>query len=139
MTRTQDVATSDGREPAAATAAFDEMNLEDGTIRAAYRQLADWLDQTPPETFELKRREADVIFRRLGITFAVYDSGGDPERLIPFDIIPRVLSADEWRHLAAGLLRRIGDDDAYFAKIRNAWSDALNKAYLELPDPDWRA
>jgi uncharacterized circularly permuted ATP-grasp superfamily protein len=54
-----------------------------------------------------KREEANILFRRLGITFAVYGEGGDTERLIPFDLIPRVISAGEWSALSAGLIQRV--------------------------------
>ena len=77
-----------GKEPRA----FDEMRLQDNSVRTAYRDLTAWLQYTPNEIFLRKRQEADALFRRLGITFAVYSEGGDRERLIPFDIIPRVLA-----------------------------------------------
>jgi uncharacterized circularly permuted ATP-grasp superfamily protein len=54
----------------------------------------------PEAVFASKREEADLIFRRVGITFNVYGDQAGTERLIPFDIIPRVLSAAEWTKLA---------------------------------------
>ncbi|MCP5366336.1 MAG: circularly permuted type 2 ATP-grasp protein [Hyphomicrobiales bacterium] len=83
------------------------MNAGDDSIREAYHGLSDWLHWTPPDHFNLKRREAEVLFRRLGITFAVYGDGGNPERLIPFDLIPRILSKEEWGFLEAGLEQRV--------------------------------
>ncbi|KAK0348239.1 hypothetical protein LTR94_038018, partial [Friedmanniomyces endolithicus] len=50
--------------------------------------------------------EAEAIFRRIGITFAVYGEGGDPERLIPFDLLPRIFTANEWRILDKGIRQR---------------------------------
>ena len=79
--------------------AFDEMGVDGKPVRPPYAALAGWLAETPGTVFDLKRREASALFRRIGITFAVYGEGGDPERLIPFDIMPRVLDAAEWRHL----------------------------------------
>ena len=76
--------------------AFDEMNGADGTLRPAYGELARWLDEVPPDVLEYRRREAEVLFRRIGITFAVYGEAEAQERLIPFDVIPRILSAAEW-------------------------------------------
>ena len=64
------------------TSAFDEMS-GDGSIRSPYAAIADWLASTPADVLALKRDEAELIFRRTGITFAVYTEGGDPERLIP--------------------------------------------------------
>ncbi|MDZ4690800.1 circularly permuted type 2 ATP-grasp protein [Terricaulis sp.] len=86
---------------------FDDMHGTDGDIRAAYRTVAQWLAETPHETLATKREEAERLFRRVGITFAVYTEGADTERLIPFDIIPRVLDADEWAMLERGLKQRV--------------------------------
>src|SRR5258706_11149140 len=86
--------------------AFDEMGPTNA-CRSQYDAVRDWLAETPGETLQIKRREAELIFRRTGITFAVYSEGGDTERLIPFDIIPRVLDAAEWAFLARGLEQRV--------------------------------
>ncbi|GAA4867822.1 circularly permuted type 2 ATP-grasp protein [Luteimonas vadosa] len=75
-------------------------------IRPPYALIDDWLKSLPPDTLALKRREAEVLFRRIGITFAVYTEGGDPERLIPFDFIPRVMAQAEWQRLRTGLEQR---------------------------------
>ena len=88
------------------TRAFDETGTKEHG-RAPYDQVRRWLAETPKEILALKQKEAELLFRRIGITFTVYSEGGDPERLIPFDIIPRVLGADEWDHLARGLTQRV--------------------------------
>ena len=88
-----------------APTSFDEMGWPDH-IRPPYALIQAWLDALPPEQLALKRREAEVLFRRIGITFAVYTEGGDPERLIPFDLIPRVLAQSEWQSLRRGLEQR---------------------------------
>jgi len=100
-----------------APVAFDEMRAPDGTVRAAYARLAQWLDNTPSELLARKRHEADVLFRRLGITFAVYGEGGDTERLIPFDVIPRVLTAPEWDALSEGLVQRVKALNAFLYDV----------------------
>ncbi len=100
-----------------APVAFDEMRAPDGTVRAAYARLAQWLENTPPELLARKRHEADVLFRRLGITFAVYGEGGDTERLIPFDVIPRVLTAPEWDALSEGLVQRVKALNAFLYDV----------------------
>jgi uncharacterized circularly permuted ATP-grasp superfamily protein len=84
---------------------FDEMKGADG-VRPPYAHIEQWLGALGPDVLELKQREAETLFRRIGITFAVYGEGGDPERLIPFDLIPRVFSAAEWRTLSAGIIQR---------------------------------
>jgi len=91
---------------------FDEMHAQQagqGT-RSHYRAYERWLAQQPGERMQERREEAEVIFRRVGITFAVYgdkDSGEGTERLIPFDLIPRVIPADEWTRMQAGLVQRV--------------------------------
>jgi len=88
------------------TTPFDEMTGPEG-LRPQYRLVREWLDGSAPELLNLKRREAELLFRRVGITFAVYTEGGDPERLIPFDIIPRMLDQAEWSFLSRGLEQRV--------------------------------
>lgn len=87
--------------------AFDEMNKADGSLRQAYEELSLWLKDTPPDALEYRRKEAELLFRRIGITFAVYGDAEAQERLIPFDVIPRIISAKEWRILEAGLKQRV--------------------------------
>ena len=90
---------------------YDEMSTADGALRAPYRQYQSWLQRQSPETMHNKRAEADLVFRRVGITFAVYgdkdEDGSGTERLIPFDVIPRILTAAEWRMLEGGLRQRV--------------------------------
>ena len=98
--------------------AFDEMR--DGDLAAAtYAEIEAWLARTPLERLRQKSAEAELLFRRLGITFAVYGEGGDPERLIPFDIIPRIIAASEWRALSAGLEQRVRALNAFLADVYN--------------------
>lgn len=84
-------------------------NFKESTtgLRAPYRHIHEWLGATDPAVFASKREEADLIFRRVGITFNVYGDQAGTERLIPFDIIPRVLSAGEWAQLEKGLIQRV--------------------------------
>jgi uncharacterized circularly permuted ATP-grasp superfamily protein len=83
---------------------FDETG--GGDCRTPYARVRRWLDTVPHDWLELKQKEAELLFRRTGVTFAVYAEGSDPERLIPFDIIPRILGPDEWDFLARGLRQR---------------------------------
>ena len=98
---------------------FDETGLP-GECLPQYGQIRDWLDNTPRDVLLRKRREAELLFRRIGITFSVYSEGGDPERLIPFDIIPRVLHPDEWKFLSRGLTQRVKALNAFAADIYHA-------------------
>jgi len=88
--------------------AFDEMNSgTDGSVRAPYRGVADWLARTSPERLEATRREVDLFYRRHGITFGAYGAAEGSETTIPFDIIPRVIAYDEWQFLHKGLSQRV--------------------------------
>jgi uncharacterized circularly permuted ATP-grasp superfamily protein len=87
--------------------AFDEMNGPGGELRPAYQELSRWLKETPAEALEYRRQEAELLFRRIGITFAVYGDAEAEERLIPFDVIPRIISAGEWSVLERGLTQRV--------------------------------
>ncbi|MBX3503976.1 MAG: circularly permuted type 2 ATP-grasp protein [Parvibaculum sp.] len=100
-----------------AEAIFDEMGKPGDDVRRAYRILQAWLDETPHDILTLRREEAETVFRRIGITFAVYGEGGDPERIIPFDIIPRILEAAEWRQISEGLVQRVKALNAFIADV----------------------
>jgi uncharacterized circularly permuted ATP-grasp superfamily protein len=98
-------------------AIFDEMLTNDNTARRPYEAVAEWLATQTRGSIKKKQEEADAIFRRLGITFAVYGEGGSNERLIPFDLIPRVLSAREWRSLERGIEQRVRALNAFLYDI----------------------
>ncbi|NYZ62471.1 circularly permuted type 2 ATP-grasp protein [Luteimonas deserti] len=87
--------------------AYDEMHDPTGAVRAHYGVFNDWLQRTPGDEIAHKRREAEVSFHRVGITFSVYGEESGNERLIPFDIVPRILPAPEWKMLEAGLRQRV--------------------------------
>jgi uncharacterized circularly permuted ATP-grasp superfamily protein len=90
---------------------FDEMHGTDGQVREHYREFERWLAEQSPQAMRNKRSEADLVFRRVGITFAVYgekdEEGSGTERLIPFDVVPRIIPAADWRLLEAGLRQRV--------------------------------
>ena len=99
---------------------FDEMTGSaeiGGAVRPPYAELSRWLDSVKPDLLNLRRREAEVVFRRIGITFAVYGDPEAQERLIPFDIIPRILAAEEWQLLHRGLEQRVNAINAYLKDI----------------------
>lgn len=96
---------------------FDEMSTAEGDVRPYYEGYADWFAGVSPERMERKRREADTLFHRSGITFAVYGDAAGAERLIPFDVIPRIIPAHEWRSLAAGLRQRVKALNAFIRDI----------------------
>ena len=104
--RTLSLVRSDMR-PVEGPIGFDEMWGRDSVVRAPYNELAAWLDQIPSGVLDQRRREAELVFRRIGITFAVYGETDAQERLIPFDVIPRILSSAEWDRLRRGLEQRV--------------------------------
>ncbi|KAA5801748.1 circularly permuted type 2 ATP-grasp protein [Alkalicaulis satelles] len=91
-----------------------------GEVRESYRALARWLDESPPDLLEARARQAEFFFRRMGITFALYGEHNTSERLIPFDIVPRILSAREWRMMEAGLVQRVHALNLFLADIYGA-------------------
>ncbi len=95
---------------------FNEM-FESGAVRAPYAGIQDWARAMPAEFRSLKQSEAEALFRRIGITFAVYGEGGDPDRLIPFDMFPRVFSASEWRKLEMGIKQRARALNAFLVDV----------------------
>jgi len=96
---------------------FDEMNGSDGALRPSYAELSRWLRDIPPDVLDYRRREAELLFRRIGITFAVYGDADAQERLIPFDVLPRILSAGEWDVLRGGLEQRVKAINAYIHDV----------------------
>ena len=91
----------------ATKAPFDEMQLDESAVRDIYAAYADWLRNVSHQQLESKRQEAELLFRRVGITFNVYGETAGAERLIPFDVIPRLLAAKEWKRLSAGAIQRV--------------------------------
>ncbi|SDE59552.1 Uncharacterized conserved protein, circularly permuted ATPgrasp superfamily [Paracoccus isoporae] len=86
-------------------------------VREAYASLSDWVDKMPADFRQMKQAEAEALFRRIGITFAVYGEGGDPDRLIPFDMMPRVFTQAEWRRLERGIKQRAKALNAFLADV----------------------
>ena len=94
---------------------FDEMYamlpFDGSDVREHYKRYAQWLSKQPPDAMQARRAEAEMIFRRVGITFAVYgakdEGGAGNERLIPFDLIPRIIPAHEWSSMQQGLVQRV--------------------------------
>ncbi len=86
---------------------FDEMQLDEASVRNIYAAYNCWLKDVPHAQLQSKRQEAELLFRRVGITFNVYGDSDGAERLIPFDVIPRLISAQEWAKLSAGAIQRV--------------------------------
>ena len=99
---------------------FDETGGMDGDPRGIYREVAAWFKQASPELIGNRKAEAEAFFRRIGITFAVYGDEQGAERIIPFDIVPRILSNSEWTRLAEGLEQRVKAINAFIGDVYGA-------------------
>ncbi|GAA0728001.1 circularly permuted type 2 ATP-grasp protein [Sphingomonas japonica] len=99
--------------------AFDELwgHGEPGNPRDALAALATWVADTPADELHRRRQSAETAFRQLGITFAVYGDAEAAERIIPFDIVPRIFLADEWARLSQGLIQRVEAINAFLDDI----------------------
>jgi uncharacterized circularly permuted ATP-grasp superfamily protein len=86
---------------------FDEMHAPDGSVRSAYADYQKWLSEQDAGWMRRKGAEAESFFRRTGITFNVYGDDDGEERLIPFDMVPRIISGGEWRRLSRGIEQRV--------------------------------
>ena len=99
------------------TDVYDEMWGREGTLRAPYRAFNDWFAGEEPKRLRAKQREAEDIFRLTGITFNVYGRNTTEEQLIPFDLVPRIISGVEWSRLARGIEQRVRAINAFLHDI----------------------
>jgi uncharacterized circularly permuted ATP-grasp superfamily protein len=96
---------------------FDEMQPGETGARKPYLDYEAWLDAQEPTRLNEKMREAERVFRKTGITFNVYGEEEASERLIPFDIVPRIISGSEWRRLTQGIEQRVQALNAFLDDI----------------------
>ncbi|WGW02351.1 circularly permuted type 2 ATP-grasp protein [Tropicibacter oceani] len=99
------------------TEIFDEMWGQDNNLRDPYQGFNTWFSEEDPARLRAKQREAEELFRLTGITFNVYGRAEAEERLIPFDIIPRIISANEWAKLSRGIEQRVRAINAFLYDI----------------------
>ena len=118
--------------------AFDEIRDREGS---GFDAVAQWLETTPGEELRRRQAAAEATFRQLGITFAVYGDTDAAERIIPFDIVPRVFQAHEWARLSDGLIQRVEAINAFLDDIYGAQkilADGVLPADLVLGNPQFR-
>src|SRR5260221_2729874 len=120
--------------------AFDELwgAGADGHARPGFEKLAAWLDDMPRSELARLQQSAEAAFRSLGITFAVYGDDQAAERIIPFDILPRIFSAREWEKLTAGLEQRVRSINAFIDDVygaRRILADGIVPADIVLSNP----
>lgn len=98
---------------------FDEMLLGEDGVRQPYQKYQEWFSNEDPNRLIKKSKEAEAFFRRTGITFNVYGQAAAQERLIPFDLIPRIISNREWSRLSKGIEQRVRAINAFLHDIYN--------------------
>jgi uncharacterized circularly permuted ATP-grasp superfamily protein len=127
----------------AGTGAFDEIRGKPGDPagRPEFARLSEWIETTSPAEFDRRQKAAEAAFRQLGITFAVYGEEESGERIIPFDIVPRIFTAREWTNLSEGLVQRVEAINAFLADIygaRRILADKIIPEELILANPQFR-
>ena len=96
---------------------YDEFFDEKGRVRSTLRAVANRFDVVGCREFQLRQRLADAAFLRGGITFSVYSDRRGVEKIFPFDLIPRIISAREWAQIERGLVQRITALNAFLNDI----------------------
>lgn len=97
---------------------FSEMQSSDG-VRQPYSTYADWFSGQDRRRLSQKASEAEALFRSTGITFNVYGADDAEERLIPFDLVPRIVSNREWNKVSRGIEQRVRAINAFLHDIYN--------------------
>ncbi len=95
---------------------YNEM-FQGPELRSEYNLIKAWFEKHGPKALLERQEEADALFRRIGITFAVYTEGGDPDRLIPFDMVPRVFNDSEWSIVERGSIQRAKALNCFIADV----------------------
>jgi uncharacterized circularly permuted ATP-grasp superfamily protein len=124
--------------------AFDEVwgSGGDRAGRPGLTELAEWIATTPAAELDRRQKSAEAAFRQLGITFAVYGEEESAERIIPFDIVPRIFTHPEWERLTAGLVQRVEAINAFLGDVYGSQRiirDGIVPAELVLANPQFRA
>ena len=122
---------------------FDEIwgNSGDRKARGCFAELGRWMAETPHTELARRQASAEATFRQLGITFAVYGDDDAAERIIPFDIVPRIFTASEWSRLSAGLVQRVEAINAFLTDIygaRKILDDGILPPEIILTNPQFR-
>lgn len=100
--------------------AFDEMRAGSGELRSHYRALAETLVHLPADELQRRKQSADLAFLTQGITFTVYGREEGTERIFPYDMLPRIITAPEWDRIERGLVQRITALNHF---LRDVYSD----------------
>lgn len=117
-TAVTDTLTKDTSEkPEQKSQSFDELQISKGKYRPVAQAVGHWLDNINMDALNYLNEQAENIFYRKGVTFTVYSDAKNIERMIPFDIIPRIIAASEWKQIEAGCKQRITALNAFLHDI----------------------
>ena len=86
---------------------WDEMYGADSNVRDHYRKVIEYISKESADDLNKKEELAKSLFMSQGITFTVYNSGEGIEKIFPFDIIPRIITASEWAFVEHGIKQRL--------------------------------
>ena len=89
-------------------------------IRKPYSNIMTWANSLPQNTVIKKKLQAENLFKKIGITFSVYNNFDSTERLIPFDMFPRIISSTEWKKIKRGVIQRALAVNAFLNDIYNS-------------------
>src|SRR5579859_3277599 len=101
--------------------AYDEMRAPSGEVRHQYRALAETLASLPADELQRRKQSAELSFLTQGITFTVYGRDEGTEKIFPYDLLPRLVTAQEWDHIERGLTQRITALNLF---LRDVYSEA---------------
>ena len=99
--------------------AYDEMFAAEGELHPHYSPLVEMLTGMPQEEIQRRKQEADLSFLNQGITFTVYGQEEGTERIFPYDLLPRIITAAEWARVERGLTQRITALNLFLKDIYN--------------------
>ena len=117
QSQAESTATNHSKPPTKDPTCFDELKVSEGHYRPAAQAVGDWLDNISMDSLNHLNEQAENIFYRKGVTFTVYSDAENIERMIPFDIIPRIIAASEWKQIEAGCKQRITALNAFLHDI----------------------
>ena len=100
--------------------AYNEMLNNNDSVRRPYGKVAKWIDSMHGNIFEEKHNEAKDLLKRIGITFSIYKQNDLNERLIPFDMVPRIFTSKEWDILEKGVIQRTKAINLFINDIYNS-------------------
>ena len=86
-------------------------------VRKPYNKIFDWAKSLPENVIVRKKNEVESLFKKIGITFSVYNNFDSTERLIPFDMFPRIISGSEWKKIEKGVVQRAVAINAFLNEL----------------------